>query len=113
MGRPSRTAADRVEMQRFGQRLRWVREALGHTQAEMAGIVGLHQTSWSLYERGLRMPDQFEAQRIAAKLRISVEYMLTGNLMGVQQALAIRLAALHPELVDMPDTDARTDRRQA
>lgn len=87
-------------MRAMGKRLKWVREALGGPpQEKMAEIVGVHQTSWSLYERGLRMPDQFESVRLISKLKISREYLLEGSLNGVDRDLAIRLAALHPELV--------------
>jgi len=80
-------------------RLRWVREALGKSQEDMAGIIGVHQTAWSLYERGERWPDQFEVPRLVAKLQISLAYLRDGSLEGVERDLAIRLAANHPELV--------------
>lgn len=94
-------------MVHMGERLRWVREALGKTQEELAEAIGVHQTSWSLYERGLRWPDQFEAPRLLAKLRISREYLLENTLQGVDPALAIRLAAKHPELVYPSDKEPR------
>lgn len=105
MGRPPRTPADRQQMKEIGQRLRWVREALSAiskkrvTQTELASRIGLHQTAWSLYERGERMPDQFEAVRIVAKLRLSMDYLMEGSLEGLDLDLAIQIAARHPELV--------------
>lgn len=95
-------------MREMGRRLRWVREALGQSQGQIAEAVGVHQTAWSLYERGLRWPDQFEAVRLIAKLRISREYLLEGDLSGVERELAIRLAASHPELVKPNNTAPRT-----
>lgn len=91
MGRPPRTAADRARMKEVGQRLVWVREALGASQGEMASAIGVHQTSWSLYERGKRMPDEFAAGRLITKLRISRAYLMTGSLEGVDRDLATRL----------------------
>jgi transcriptional regulator with XRE-family HTH domain len=108
MGRPSRTVADRQKMREVGTRLKWVREALRLSQAAIAEKVGLHQTAWSLYERGLRYPDQFEVVRLAAKLQISIPYLLEARLEGVERGLAIRLAARHPELADPIDTEPRT-----
>lgn len=108
MGRPPRTTADRQLMRDMGMRLRWVREALGETQERMAQRVGVHQTAWSLYERGRRWPDQFEAVRLIAKLQISTDYLLCGSLRGVERELAIRLAAHHPELVRPTDRALRT-----
>jgi transcriptional regulator with XRE-family HTH domain len=99
MGRPARKPADKAMMAHIGERLRWVREALDKSQGEMADAVGVHQTAWSLYERGQRWPDQFEIPRLLAKLKISREYLLEDTLEGVEAALAIRLAAKHPQLV--------------
>ncbi len=86
-------------MAEMGRRLRWVRDARGLSQQAMADMVGVHQTAWSLYERGMRWPDQFEAPRLAAKLQVTLDYLRGGSLEGVEPALAIRLAAAHPELV--------------
>lgn len=100
MGRPARTEADKRLMKDIGQRLRWVREAMDDASQEtLADLVGVHQTAWSLYERGLRTPDQFEILRMVSKLRISMAYLLEGSLDGVDRDLAIQLAARHPELV--------------
>ena len=108
MGRPPRTAADRDTMKAVGKRLRWVREALGRSQEAMASSVGVHQTAWSLYERGLRFPDEFAAVRLMAKLKISRAYLLEERLEGVERELAIRLAALHPELAPPIGKEPRT-----
>lgn len=103
-----RTDDDRELMKQIGQRLRWVREALGLTQEAMAEHVGVHQTAWSMYERGRRMPDPFAMVRLCGKLRISREYLLEGTLDEVEPKLAIRIAARHPELV--PPIDKAKDK---
>lgn len=95
-------------MKEIGTRLRWVREVMGISQERIAEIVGVHQTAWSLYERGKRTPDQFEVPRIAGKLKISVPYMMGQGLEGVERDLAIRLAARHPELVENTSKDRGT-----
>jgi transcriptional regulator with XRE-family HTH domain len=92
----------------MGRFLRWVREANGWSQTQAGEAVGVSQTAWSLYERGLRWPDAFEAVRLIAKLKISREFLLTGDLGGVERDLAIRLAALHPELAKPRNTDSGT-----
>ena len=97
-GRPKRSIADRQMIREVGTRLRWVREAYMVTQHDMAREMGLDPSAWSLYERGLRFPDICEAPKIAAKLQITVDFMLTGNLTGVGKLLASRLVELHPEL---------------
>ena|SRR6185312_2217857 len=108
MGRPARSVADRQMMKLIGERLRWVREALELNQADIAAIVGVHQTAWSLYERGLRMPDQFEVPRLVAKLKISIPYILGDGLEGVERELAILLASKHPELAGNIHIQRRT-----
>ena len=90
-------------------RLRWVREARDMSQARIAEIVGVSDSAWSLYERGLRFPDVFDVNRLLAKLRISREYLLEGRLKGVEAGLAIRLAAAHPHLAKTIDMDEDTD----
>jgi transcriptional regulator with XRE-family HTH domain len=109
MGRPIRTAEDKALMLAMGQRLRWVRDIKGASQADMAAAIGLHPSSWSLYERGARWPDIFEAMRIVAKLQISIPYLLQGTLEGVERDLAIQLAAHHPELARPMGKALRTD----
>jgi len=110
MGRPARTPAARGLMKEGGERLRWVREARDESQEEIAEFVGLHQTSWSLYERGERWPDEFAAMRLIAKLKISRAYLLEGSLEGVERGLAIQLAARHPELAVPTDKATHTDK---
>ena len=113
MGRPARTVADKQLIAAVGKRLKWVREAMGMKQAQIADLVGVDQTAWSLYERGLRMPDQFAAVRLIAKLKISREYLLEGILENVEPDLAIRLALAHPELAPPRRRARDTDTAQA
>lgn len=113
MGRLKRTPADVALMRTMGARLRWVREAYGKTQEQMAAAVGIDQTTWSYYELGKRWPDQFAAPRLIAKLKISREYLLDGSLEGVERLLAIRLAASHPELASPMSKAPRKSRLRA
>lgn len=99
MGRPPRSDDERERMKEIGRRFRWLREVMGLSQPELVeSLGGIHQTTWSYYERGKRLPDQFAMVRLAAKLKVSVAYFLEGSLEGVDRDLAIRLAAQHPEL---------------
>jgi transcriptional regulator with XRE-family HTH domain len=96
LGRPPRLKADQELMDALGQRLLWVREAMGMSQVEIAELVGIHQVSWSQYERGIRWPHPEVAVRICAKLQLTVPYLLEGKLDGVEHELAIRaLYRLH------------------
>jgi transcriptional regulator with XRE-family HTH domain len=100
-------------MAEMGQRLRWVRDIYGKSQAKMAAEVGIDQTAWSLYERGQRWPDIAQAARIVAKLKISLAYLLDGSLEGVERELAILLAADHPQLVLPRRKEIHMDRVRA
>lgn len=113
MGRPMRSDTDKELMKRMGRHLRWVRKALGESQETLAAHVGVHQTSWSFYERGLRWPDSFSLVRLTSKLKITAEYLKDGDLRGVDRDLAIRLAAAHPELVPPIDKGPRTGTDQS
>lgn len=95
-------------MAEIGQRLRWVREALDLSQTQIADLVGINQTTWSLYERGARLPDHFRIPQLCGKLRISTGYLLSGDLDGVEPRLAIALAAHHPSLAKTSYTAQRT-----
>jgi len=108
MGRPARTFADKQLMIDMGKRLKWVRHAKGMTQRQIAEFVGLDQTTWSAYERGIRFPDQLGAVRLLAKLKISRDYLMDGVLRGVEADLAIRLALAHPNQLRPNDTDEST-----
>ena len=113
MGRPGRTVADKRLMKDMGRRLRWVRESLGLSQQKLASLLGVDQTTLSLWELGKRWPDQFAAARLTARLKISQQYLLDGSLKGVERELAIALAAAHPELAPPRSTARYTDTAQA
>ena len=69
-GRPSKEP--RTE---FGQRLHAAREALGLSQAQVAGHLGITQKAYAVWERypvALR-PEQIE--KVAAVLKVSVEHL--------------------------------------
>lgn len=96
-------------MKDVGRRLRWVREAYGLSQEQVAAMVGVSQAAWSLYEKGQRIPDQFKLPTIAGKLKITLSYLLTQELHGVERPLATVLAQHHPELQDNGHTGLDRD----
>jgi len=110
MGRPKRTDDHKKLMALMGQRLLWVREALGLNQTDMARLVGLTQTAWSSYELGKRWPDQFELPKIIAKLKITRDYLMEGDLSGIDRALAAKIADSTPKATeDMKMNAARKE----
>lgn len=70
----------------FG-RLKFLREILGLTQAEIAAEYGTKQQYWASYETGTKVPHSF-LQTVAAKAPVSTDWLLTGN---VNKVLAGKL----------------------
>jgi transcriptional regulator with XRE-family HTH domain len=95
-------------MKDVGRRLKWVRQAMNMSQQQVADLLGIDRSSWALYERGQRLPDHYRVPVIAGRLRISVGYILSGSLDGVDRNLAIALASEHPQLARNTSTELRT-----
>lgn len=63
----------------FGRRLRELREAKKITQAELAKMCDLGESTISFYESGKREPGYGVLLRLAEKLGTSPNYLLTGK----------------------------------
>lgn len=103
-GRYARTDADRQLLRQIGQRIRWAREVLGLTRPQLAEMIGVDVGTWAWYEQGKRFPDLMRIPDICGRLKVDTEYLIRGSLLGVEKEVAIRLAARHPELVDIART---------
>jgi transcriptional regulator with XRE-family HTH domain len=64
--------------ERFGQRIRELREKRGLSQEGFAEKVGLDRTYISGIERGVRNPTLLTVQRLADGLGISIEKLMKG-----------------------------------
>ena len=62
----------------FSERLKELRKQAGLTQVELAGKLGIVQSSYADWERGKKKPTQANLVRIAQILNVSVDY-LVGN----------------------------------
>lgn len=60
----------------FGNRLRQLRKAKGLTQAELAKLLSIGESTISFYESGKRQPDYETLIRIADLFNVSVDYLL-------------------------------------
>src|SRR5688572_19456467 len=65
--------------ERFGTRLRPLRERAGLTQTELAKAVGVRQSNIATWERNAAVPDEAMVERLAVYLGVSVAEMLTGQ----------------------------------
>lgn len=85
-----------------GQRLVWVRELTKLKQDQVADAVGVTQGEWSRWERGVRLAPPDIMARACFRLRISMDYIYRGLLIGVHPDLADELMKLHPGELEVP-----------
>ncbi len=67
------------ELRSFGQRLRALRSGLALSQAELARLIGRHQTAIGPYERDEYMPSRDVVEKLATALETSPEYLQYGR----------------------------------
>lgn len=67
----------------LGQRLREARKCAGYTQKQLAGMIGAKHNSVSNWENGLNMPDPPTIESICEVLRVTPNYLLMGDELGV------------------------------
>src|SRR5689334_17065802 len=86
-----------------GTRMRWVREALDIGQAEAARLMGIHSTTLAKIEVGTRAASVFNLIEFSVRFRVGGDFLLRGVLNeGTDKDLALKLAAMHPEVILTP-----------
>ncbi|GAP24677.1 helix-turn-helix transcriptional regulator [Gluconobacter japonicus] len=114
MAKHKRSDSLTILQRAIGTRIAWARELVIPNQSECARLLGVDASTLNKIERGDRAPSVFLIAALSNRLRVSTDFLLKGVLNGrTDEELALRLAALHPELVlqrqDMaPDTDKNT-----
>lgn len=83
----------------IGQRIKWARELVEPNRAEFARSLGVDRSTLQKIEDGSRAPSIFNILDICHILKVSPDYVLVGNLRGVDGEIAARLAVSHPELL--------------
>lgn len=84
-----------------GRRLRWSREIVAESQADVCRLLGLEDTTtWNKWEKGTRYPDVVVMARYCDLFGLTMDYLYRGRLKGIREDVQLRLAAHHPELVD-------------
>lgn len=61
---------------KFNENLRAQRERRGYTQKEMAELIGVAKSTYSLYESGNREPNVMTIKKIADVLTVSADCLL-------------------------------------
>lgn len=105
---PNRHISAEQYQRGVGKRLRWVREAAGHTQEQAARLVGVEQSAWSKWEMGSRMADPYRMLTFCARYKVSMGYVYQASLVEVHPDLARLLLEAHPEL-QPPTKDTAPD----
>lgn len=62
----------------IGERLKELRKAGGHSQADMAKLCGVTRPAWTQWETGTRRIPAEMATRLAVKLRVSLDWLYIG-----------------------------------
>ncbi|GBR12429.1 MULTISPECIES: helix-turn-helix domain-containing protein [Asaia] len=84
----------------IGRRITWARELVFPNQSECARLLGVDASTLNKIEKGDRAPSVFLILSLSNRLRVSTDFLLKGVLNGrTDGEMALRLAALHPELV--------------
>lgn len=72
------TYASRWQLDSVHERLRHERTALGHSQQEFAGLMGVNRLTQLRYENGRKLPP-LDYLRAAGLEGVDVQYVLTGR----------------------------------
>ena len=91
----------------IGLRIRWAREIMDPNRTGFARAFGFDRTILRDAESGRRPPNIFLLIELIHALKISPNYVLWGDLAGVESRMAVRLAQAHPELVPDGNDDDR------
>jgi transcriptional regulator with XRE-family HTH domain len=86
----------------IGRRIKWARELVEPNRAEFARTLGVDRSTLQKIEDGSRAPSIFNVIELSHQLRVSPDYILTGDLRGVDGEVAGHLVRHHPELMDRP-----------
>ncbi|GFE97265.1 MULTISPECIES: helix-turn-helix domain-containing protein [unclassified Gluconobacter] len=100
MAKHKRSDSLTILQRAIGTRIAWARELVIPNQSECARLLGVDASTLNKIERGDRAPSVFLIAALSNRLRVSTDFLLKGVLNGrTDEELALRLAALHPELV--------------
>lgn len=94
--RPEAYSAIQIEV---GRRMLWARDLVEPNRAQFARDCGVDTSTLTKAESGERAPSIFLIRDYANRLRVSTDYLLRGELIGIEPELERMLIALHPELV--------------
>ncbi len=86
---------ERSRKKTFADRLKELRKERGISQAELAGMIEVHFTQVSRYERGETKPSAEAMTKMARALNTTVDYLMNGSTSELLES-----ARLDKELID-------------
>jgi transcriptional regulator with XRE-family HTH domain len=92
LSEPQRLAAE------MGQRLQWVREALGLTTTQLGAGIDVDEAMIRHIEKGRRGPSVPLIATLCHVLRITPQYLFYGDVRDIDPELRAILLVRHPEL---------------
>ena len=100
MSKTARPEAYTAIQKDIGERIGWVRELIEPNRYEAARTLGLDPSTLAKIESGDRAASIFNIISIANRYRVTADFLLRGVMSArMDEELALKLAALHPELV--------------
>lgn len=85
---------------RVGERLSWIREISGMSQAEIAKVFGMDQSTWAKWETGERQVSLVTMVRVCDAYGCTMDFLIRGMIGGhMDRDLELHLVARHPELM--------------
>jgi transcriptional regulator with XRE-family HTH domain len=104
-------AATSDTMKRSGKRLAAIRGLAGLTQEQVAALLGVDQSQWSRWERGIRPADPLVMVKFVSRARATLDLIYRGVTIGSHPDLVKLLEASVPDLLvrEPSDTDQGTD----
>ena len=78
----------------IASRLRATRLALGLNSQTFAKRAGIHQSAYSQYENGRRLPTATAALAMCRAHRLTMDWIFLGDPSGLPHGLALRLSVL-------------------
>lgn len=98
----------------IGARIGWARDLAGLNQSQLAKAMTTDPSTLNKIEQGVRPPNVFQVIELAARLRVTTDYILRGLLLSrIDEEMGLKLAAAHPEIAPKrTDTGFDTDTDQ-
>lgn len=108
MRTPSKTKMLEQILRGIGDRMRWSREAAGHSISEMARLIKYDQGNLSKMEFGQKRPTIFIIRDYSNRCGVDPGFLLFGGESYLERSnpeVRNRLIAKHPEVLAQLDTD--------